>query len=106
MTTLEEAIKHCKEVAEEKEKKAYEIVTRIGDYDDLNYNSCRECAKEHRQLAAWLTVLKEIWDSGNCNDCRNGQCEWIPKLGQPVRYNCPHYVGIANEEVNANEESD
>lgn len=54
---------------------------------------------DFRQLADWLKALKEIWDSGDCNDCRNGQCEWKPKLGHLVRYNCPHYVGIANEEV-------
>lgn len=59
---------------------------------------------EFRQLADWLRVLKEIWDSGDCNDCRNGQCEWQPKLGQLVRFNCPHYVGIANEEVNADDD--
>lgn len=55
-----------------------------------------------RQLADWLKALKEIWDSGDCNDCRNGQCEWKPKLGQLVRFNCPYYVGVANREVNAN----
>lgn len=64
---------------------------------------CRECANEHRQLAEWLKALKEIWDSGDCNDCRNGQCEWKPRLGQLVRFNCPHYVGVANKEVNADE---
>jgi hypothetical protein len=61
-------------------------------------------ANEFRQLAEWLKALKEIWDSGDCNDCRNGQCEWKPKLGQLVRFNCPHYVGIANGEVNADAE--
>ena len=130
--TLEEMIKHCEEVAEEQEnfenfkceycklgcedgawKETCRYPSNIpegcswGECSESNcplFYKCLECAKEHRQLAAWLTVLKEIWDSGNCNDCRNGQCEWIPKLGQPVRYNCPHYVGIANEEVNADAE--
>lgn len=99
--TLEEAIKHCEEVAEEKFNEAQESImcNRFQYADD-----CRECAKEHRQLAEWLKVLKEIWDSGCCNDCRNGQCEWKPKLGQLVRYNCPHYVGVANGEVNADDE--
>lgn len=86
--TLDEAIKHCNEVAERLEgKNGYA-------YTDA---TCEECAKEHRQLAEWLKALKEIWDSGDCNDCRNGQCEWKPKLGQLVRYNCPHYVGVAKE---------
>lgn len=38
--TLEEAIKHCEEVA-------------------LQINDC-ECAADHRQLAEWLTELKEL----------------------------------------------
>ena len=66
----------------------------------------QELEAEHRQMAEWLKALKEIWNSGDCNDCRNGQCEWKPKLGQLVRFNCPHYVGVANEEVNADEDSD
>lgn len=52
--TLEEAIKHCEEVAEELEKKARKkndgtMSTRI---------KCEECASEHRQLAEWLRELK------------------------------------------------
>lgn len=97
--TLDEAIKHCEEVAEAEEKKA----RKLNDGTMSTRIKCEECAKEHRQLATWLKVLKEIWDSGDCNDCRNGQCEWKPKLGQLVRFNCPHYVGVANEEVNTDE---
>lgn len=53
--TLEEAIKHCEEVAEEQEKKARKkndgtMSTRI---------KCEECAKEHRQLAEWLRKLEK-----------------------------------------------
>ena len=39
-----------------------------------------------------LKVLRDIWDSGNCNDCDRKNCEYLPKPGQLVRYNCPHYV--------------
>lgn len=100
MMTLEEAIEHCEEVAEENESKANRIEQL---HLTGNAEGCRECASEHRQLAEWLKALKEIWDSGDCNDCRNGQCEWKPKLGQLVRFNCPHYVGVANGEVNADD---
>ena len=93
--TIDEAIKHCEEVAE----KYCDAVEEGLKPDDF----CDSCASEHRQLADWLKALKEIWDSGDCNDCRNGQCEWKPKLGHLVRYNCPHYVGIANEEVKADD---
>lgn len=48
--TLDEAIKHCLEVAEEHTK-----------YNSFGgFESCDECAKEHRQLAKWLTELKEL----------------------------------------------
>lgn len=96
INSLEEAIKHCEEVAKTNDKIADTFEETL-----KNKIACRECASEHRQLAEWLKVLKEIWDSGCCNDCRNGQCKWKPKLGQFVRFNCPHYVGVANEEVNA-----
>ena len=107
--TLEEAIKHCEEVAEENTKACDRCVCFQNEYNNIECDECyievcNKCASEHRQLAEWLKALKEIWDSGDCNDCRNGQCEWKPKLGQLVRYNCPHYVGIANEEVNADDE--
>ena len=104
MLTLDDAIKHCEEVATENEKTiAYYTIQGDKDWLDECEKDCIECAKEHRQLAEWLKALKEIWDSGDCNDCRNGQCEWKPRLGQLVRFNCPHYVGVANKEVNADD---
>lgn len=41
-----------------------------------------------------LRAYRNIVDSGDCNDCQNKECEWKPKIGNLVRYNCPHYVGI------------
>lgn len=49
--TLDEAIKHCEEVAEEQEKYC---PTQPGKRDEH-----AECAAEHRQLAEWLKELKE-----------------------------------------------
>lgn len=102
MLDLESAIKHCEEVAERQETNANSLENG-DDFDKSLITNCLECASDHRQLAEWLKALKEIWDSGDCNDCRNGQCEWKPKLGQLARFNCPHYVGIANAEVKADE---
>lgn len=52
--TLEEAIKHCEEVAEELEEEAVK-----GCCDDSEImDKCIECANEHRQLAEWLKELK------------------------------------------------
>lgn len=51
--TLEEAIKHCEEKAEEIRKANEEMPTDCKLSEDL----C-ECAKEHEQLAGWLKELK------------------------------------------------
>lgn len=63
--TLDEAIKHTEEVAEEKEKEAWEAQLQE-EYKTIK--SCKECAKEHRQLAEWLKELKQLRE----------QTRWIP----------------------------
>lgn len=59
MFNLDEAIKHCEEVADEKENEAQEL-----EYSKLNWkheaNLCKECASEHRQLAEWLKDYKRL----------------------------------------------
>ena len=65
--TLEEAIKHCEDVA---------------DYDCFT-DEQRKCSEEHRQLADWLRLLKRILDSGDCNECGiQRMCRVVPKPGQ------------------------
>lgn len=45
-----------------------------------------------------LQTLKEILESGNCNDCgKMLECEFVPKWNQLVRYNCPHYERMKND---------
>lgn len=84
--TLEEAIKHCEEVAEEQEdfdkfqcgywkpgcedgvwKHTCRLPSNIpvgsswGECSEQNcplFHECLECAKEHRQLAEWLRELQ------------------------------------------------
>lgn len=59
--TLDEAIKHCEEVAEENEKTiAYYTIQGDKEWLDECEKDCIECAKEHRQLAEWLKELKEL----------------------------------------------
>ena len=94
--TIDEAIEYCEQEAEEEQK--------IGERNEDDYRL--ECASKYRQFTGWLKVYKQIIESGDCNNCRNGQCEWKPKLGHLVRYNCPHYVGVANGEVNDDAVSD
>lgn len=38
-----------------------------------------------------LMAYRRIAETGNCNTCKNKDCQWRPKVGQLVRYNCPHY---------------
>lgn len=56
--TLDEAIKHAEEVAEEKENEAQDL-----EYSKLDWkyeaNQCSKCSEEHRQLAEWLKELKD-----------------------------------------------
>ena len=59
--TLEEAIRHCEEVAKSCQLKAYDI--ERDDYKDLE-----ECAAEHRQLAEWLRELKRLRAQNPCED--------------------------------------
>lgn len=61
--TLDEAIGHAEEVAEEKEKLAntYESFKDYGDPKSSitsGHEKCLNCAREHRQLAKWLKELK------------------------------------------------
>ena len=44
-----------------------------------------------------LRVLREIQAAGNCNTCAGrSECEYCPRLGQMVRYNCPFYKEVEN----------
>ena len=39
-----------------------------------------------------LMAFRNIIDSGHCNCCgKKKTCEYAPKPGQLVRYNCPFY---------------
>jgi len=57
MMTLESAIRHCEEVAEEQEK-----LCKVNDSFNFSQPKWKECAKEHRQLAGWLKTLWTIAD--------------------------------------------
>ena len=39
-----------------------------------------------------LRNLRSIYETGDCNNCEiKATCYIKPKLGEMVRYNCPHY---------------
>jgi len=93
--TLDEAIKHCNEVAERLESKngyAYTDVT------------CEECAKEHRQLAEWLKELKHLRNLVAYST--DFHCT-IEKAEKELRIaeDKIAYIESLNEEVNADADS-
>jgi len=45
-----------------------------------------------------LIVYRNITETGNCNICKNKDCQWKSKPGQLVRYNCPHYKAEKNND--------
>lgn len=71
--TLEEAIQHCEEVAEENEKKLKSWGRHC--LAKIEEQTCLECAEEHRQLAEWLRELKAYKEldtynrSSKCSEC-------------------------------------
>ena len=60
MLSIDEAIAHAREVAEDKRADA-DWKFRHGR---LNADDCISCAEEHEQLAEWLEELKAIKDGG------------------------------------------
>jgi hypothetical protein len=56
--TIDEAIAHALEMAGEQQERA-DSAELIDILDGLDVEDCKECAADHRQLAEWLTELKE-----------------------------------------------
>jgi len=45
-----------------------------------------------------LRALRSIYETGDCNICASKKdCEYVPKPGQMVRYNCPFYKAESEE---------
>lgn len=100
--TLEEAIKNEEEAVEGNEKLAEFYYKEPGRNTALG-NACRELADERRQLAAWLTELKQYKDYNVGEFCdkvwkrgyERGKAETIkalapitpqPKMGRWIRW--------------------
>ena len=64
---LDDAIQHCLHKAKENRAQA-ENYARGEDYEQIKGQECEECAKDHEQLASWLTELVD----------RREADRWIP----------------------------
>ena len=62
---LDEAIKHCEEVVDEK---LYEVQDCLEVHDMENARDCDKCAEYHKQLAGWLKELKRLKEQETCED--------------------------------------
>lgn len=78
--TLDEAIKHCKEKAEELRKDADYLDAPYG-MDTSARTDCLECANEHEQLAEWLEELKEWRKLKDERRCGMSECELCWQTG-------------------------
>ena len=81
MLTIEEAIRHCEEKAESLFKEANVNAKNITVEE---YLDCKECAREHVQLASWLAELKNRREKDSTKT--NGY--WIAKKVDNSHY---HY---------------
>ena len=67
--TLDEAIKHCEEVAEQKDlESGFDTDNERYTMTDNERADCKECADEHRQLGEWLRELKQFKEQEPCKD--------------------------------------
>ncbi len=111
--TIDGAIRHCEEVAQEKR---YEYQECVAVHDTESAIECGECGEEHEQLAKWLKELKNlrekdeakavryegdgyadgaiVYDTAFCPNCEhefeedseNWGCEYCPNCGQKLRW--------------------
>lgn len=89
MLSLDEAIKHAEEVAEENEH-------QVAMKGKVNASVCLECASEHRQLAEWLRELKAYRE-------RDKGYQLYTSMTNGSEYADSPTIQSVTEEVNADE---
>lgn len=80
------------------DKLTHLIENRMFRAKALMLTSCKQ-AEEEWFLVDCLITLKNIMECGDCNTCSISKtCQYTPKPGQLVRYNCPHHKKEGDEE--------
>lgn len=86
---IDEAIRHCLEVAENKEQAVYDLIA-FGYSNSQEREDCQKCAEEHRQLAEWLKDYKRLLakESGNlrCRTCVHFENDEAEECGRCFEY--------------------
>lgn len=85
--TIDEAISHALEVAGEQQERA-DSAELIDILDGLDVEACKECAADHRQLAEWLTELKDLREENKvliseCDRLIKEKGELLKMVNQP-----------------------
>ena len=80
--TIDEAIKHCEEVAWENDRKAMCVEEA---YQTTEQQNCEQCAADHRQLAEWLTELKDLRDLYHATSTNGFLSDTIKQLEEAKR---------------------
>ena len=101
--TLDEAIKRELDIVKRSERKAAE---QFPEPYSIAHKTCMQCAEDHRQLAEWLTELKER--RVRCKDCKYNSntcgnyvnCDIIPQMfGRTVDNFCSMAKRKENDET-------
>lgn len=58
----------------------------------------KEEANDEYYLYDCLSTLKNIHETGDCNNCTHKGCGYLPEPGQMVRFNCPFYKKEGDKE--------
>lgn len=103
--TIDEAIKHCEEVAEEKEKlvNTYESFKDYGNPKSSitsGHKKCLSCAAEHRQLAEWLKDYKRMKEKDEAKAVRydsDGYADGEMVYDYAFCPNCDHETEVDSE---------
>ena len=102
--TLDEAIKHCEEVAEENEKECKLWEGGVTEAFKQKEEKLRKCASEHRQLAEWLRELKAYKDARvGCEYCKH---KFREQHERPCSLCQRNFMDMFEREVNADADSD
>lgn len=79
--TIDEAIKHAREVAKGNREKCTQY-----DFGCDKFSKCLECAEEHEQLAKWLEELKKYRAIGTVNEFKSLKEDWLNKFDRLIEY--------------------
>ena len=111
--TVDEAIKHCEEVAEKNEEESNNWTygaSRINDDESRRKQYLKhakmwhECASEYRQLAEWLRELRAYREARvGCEYCKHN---FRKQHERPCSLCQRNFMDMFESEVNADEDSD